>query len=145
MLLTVFVDLIIAVGLGVFISNILIIERLSREQARQVKSISDGSIVSVWRYPADGQRTSTADTANGKVLFFYLSGPMIFSVQGDIRVSTQASLIAKRWSYDLDGCQWLMWRSASQVRKRKSKMPSMLNEVYLLCPNENTRQQLEKF
>ncbi len=42
MLLTVFVDLIVAVGLGVFISNIIIIERLSREQARQVKGyISD--------------------------------------------------------------------------------------------------------
>ncbi len=41
LLLTVFVDLIVAVGVGVFIANILTIERLSTLQAREVKAISD--------------------------------------------------------------------------------------------------------
>ncbi|MEZ8387008.1 SulP family inorganic anion transporter, partial [Vibrio splendidus] len=78
MLLTVFVDLIIAVGLGVFISNILIIERLSREQARQVKAISDGDDED--DIPLTDSERQLLDSGNGKVLFFYLSGPMIFSV-----------------------------------------------------------------
>lgn len=77
MLLTVFVDLIVAVGLGVFISNIIIIERLSREQARQVKAISDADEDDV---PLTDSERGLLDRANGKVLFFYLSGPMIFSV-----------------------------------------------------------------
>ncbi|HGH8114327.1 TPA: SulP family inorganic anion transporter, partial [Vibrio cholerae] len=77
MLLTVFVDLIVAVGLGVFISNILVIERLSREQARQVKAISDADDDDV---PLTESERKLLDKANGKVLFFYLSGPMIFSV-----------------------------------------------------------------
>jgi len=41
MLLTVFVDLIVAVGLGVFIANILTIEKLSSLQKNNIKAISD--------------------------------------------------------------------------------------------------------
>jgi SulP family sulfate permease len=41
MLLTVFVDLIVAVGGGVFIANILTIDRLSELQAQEVKTITD--------------------------------------------------------------------------------------------------------
>lgn len=39
--LTVFVDLIVAVGVGVFIANILTIDRLSELRAREVKTITD--------------------------------------------------------------------------------------------------------
>jgi MFS superfamily sulfate permease-like transporter len=41
MLLTVFVDLIVAVGVGVFIANILTIDRLSELQAQEVKTITE--------------------------------------------------------------------------------------------------------
>ena len=41
MLLTIFVDLIVAVGIGVFIANLLTIERLSRLQAKNIHAISD--------------------------------------------------------------------------------------------------------
>ncbi|PCK31894.1 sodium-independent anion transporter [Pseudoalteromonas piscicida] len=78
MLLTVFVDLIIAVGLGVFISNVMIIERLSRVQANHVKAISDSD--SDEDVPLTKKESELLDQANGKLLFFYLSGPMIFSV-----------------------------------------------------------------
>jgi SulP family sulfate permease len=76
MLLTVFVDLIVAVGVGVFIANILTIDRLSELQSRNVKSITDAD---------DAVQLSTEerrllDRANGRVLLFYLSGPMIFGV-----------------------------------------------------------------
>ncbi|WP_167651253.1 SulP family inorganic anion transporter [Pseudoalteromonas piscicida] len=78
MLLTVFVDLIVAVGLGVFISNVMIIERLSRVQANHVKAISDSD--SDEDVPLTKKESELLDKANGKLLFFYLSGPMIFSV-----------------------------------------------------------------
>lgn len=71
MLLTVFVDLIVAVGLGVFISNILVIERLSREQARQVKAISDADDDDV---PLTESERKLLDKANGKVLFSTYQG-----------------------------------------------------------------------
>ncbi|NJN56228.1 MAG: SulP family inorganic anion transporter [Leptolyngbyaceae cyanobacterium SL_5_9] len=76
LLLTVFVDLIVAVGVGVFIANILTIERLSELRAKGVKVISDtdDSIV------LNPEEKHLLDQAQGRVLLFYLSGPMIFGV-----------------------------------------------------------------
>ncbi|MGC8714549.1 MAG: SulP family inorganic anion transporter, partial [Leptodesmis sp.] len=76
LLLTVFVDLIVAVGVGVFIANILTIERLSSLQSQEVKLISDTD---------DDARLSDEekqllDKGAGRVLLFYLSGPMIFGL-----------------------------------------------------------------
>lgn len=74
--LTVFVDLIAAVGIGVFIANVLTIQRLSDLQSKDVKAITD----------ADDEilltetEKSLMEQAQGRVLLFYLSGPMIFGV-----------------------------------------------------------------
>ncbi|NJK34583.1 MAG: SulP family inorganic anion transporter [Oscillatoriales cyanobacterium SM2_2_1] len=76
MLLTVFLDLIVAVGVGVFVANILTIESLSQWQSQNVRAIgdTDDSI------PATATEQALLDRANGRVLLFYLSGPMIFGV-----------------------------------------------------------------
>ncbi len=74
--LTVFVDLIVAVGVGVFVANILTIERLSRLQSQEVKLITDTD--------DDARLTDEQqlllDKGQGRVLLFYLSGPMIFGL-----------------------------------------------------------------
>ncbi|WP_171308167.1 SulP family inorganic anion transporter [Vibrio splendidus] len=143
MLLTVFVDLIIAVGLGVFISNILIIERLSREQARQVKAISDGDDED--DIPLTDSERQLLDSANGKVLFFYLSGPMIFSVSKAI--SRQHSSISdyEVMILDLTDVPMIDVTVGLALENAIKDALDAQCEVYLLCPNENTRQQLEKF
>ncbi|MEA5568075.1 SulP family inorganic anion transporter [Anabaena sp. UHCC 0399] len=74
--LTVFVDLIVAVGIGVFIANILTIERLSQLQSQEVKTISDADDTIV----LNDEEKKLLDQANGRILLFYLSGPMIFGV-----------------------------------------------------------------
>lgn len=76
MFLTVFVDLIIAVGVGVFIANILTIERLSQLQSQDVKTITDADDAIV----LNDEEKALFDQANGRVVLFYLSGPMIFGV-----------------------------------------------------------------
>ncbi|OKH13044.1 sodium-independent anion transporter [Fischerella major NIES-592] len=76
MFLTVFVDLIVAVGVGVFIANILTIERLSSLQSEEVKTITDADDAIV----LNEQEKQLLDQANGRVLLFYLSGPMVFGV-----------------------------------------------------------------
>lgn len=76
MFLTVFVDLIVAVGVGVFIANILTIERLSSLQSEEVKTITDADDAIV----LNAQEKQLLDQANGRVLLFYLSGPMVFGV-----------------------------------------------------------------
>ncbi|NOH97266.1 SulP family inorganic anion transporter [Vibrio sp. 99-70-13A1] len=142
MLLTVFVDLIVAVGLGVFISNILIIERLSREQARQVKAISDADEDDL---PLTDSERQLLDSANGKVLFFYLSGPMIFSVSKAI--SRQHSSIAdyEVMILDLTDVPMIDVTVGLALENAIKDALDAKCEVYLLCPNESTRQQLEKF
>lgn len=142
MLLTVFVDLIVAVGLGVFISNIIIIERLSREQARQVKAISDADEDDV---PLTDSERGLLDRANGKVLFFYLSGPMIFSVSKAI--SRQHSSISDYDVMILDLTDVPMIDVTVGLALENAIKDALDANcvVYLLCPNERTREQLEKF
>ena len=74
--LTVFVDLIVAVGVGVFVANILTIERLSNHRADQVKAITyDDEEMNL-----NTEEKRLLEDANGRVLLLYLSGPMIFGV-----------------------------------------------------------------
>ncbi|OOQ72063.1 SulP family inorganic anion transporter [Vibrio parahaemolyticus] len=142
MLLTVFVDLIVAVGLGVFVSNIMVIERLSREQARQVKAISDADEDDV---PLTDSERGLLDRANGRVLFFYLSGPMIFSVSKAI--SRQHTSISDYdvMILDLTDVPMLDVTVGLALENAIKDALDAHCEVYLLCPNQRTREQLEKF
>lgn len=76
LLLTVFVDLIVAVGVGVFIANVITIERMSRHQARNVRAISDADDA----VDLSTEERALLEQARGAVLLLYLSGPMIFGV-----------------------------------------------------------------
>lgn len=142
MLLTVFVDLIVAVGLGVFISNIIIIEQLSTEQARQVKAISDNDQDVV---PLTDSERVLLDRANGKVLFFYLSGPMIFSVSKAI--SRQHSSVGDYQAMILDLTDVPMFDvTVGLALENAIKDAQEANcTVLILCPNQQTREQLAKF
>ena len=74
--LTVFVDLIVAVGVGVFVANVLTIERLSNHRADSVKAVTyDDEEIEL-----KSEEKELLERANGRVLLFYLSGPMIFGV-----------------------------------------------------------------
>jgi sulfate permease, SulP family len=74
--LTVFVDLITAVAVGLFVANVLTIDRLTRLQSRSLRAI---------QHP-DGSESLTRDAqavlerANGRILLFKLGGPLIFGV-----------------------------------------------------------------
>ncbi|EFA71287.1 sodium-independent anion transporter [Cylindrospermopsis raciborskii S07] len=76
LLLTVFVDLIVAVGIGVFVANILTIERLSSMSSEKVKAISDADD----DIDLTEEEKRLLDQAGGRILLFYLSGAMIFGV-----------------------------------------------------------------
>jgi len=76
LLLTVFVDLIVAVGIGVFIANVITIEKLSAAQSNNIKAMSDVDD----QIPLNREQRRLLNQAQGRVLFFYLSGAMIFGV-----------------------------------------------------------------
>jgi SulP family sulfate permease len=144
MLLTVFVDLIVAVGLGVFISNILIIERLSREQTRTVRSISDtdGDDKDL---PLTEEERGILDRANGKLLFLYLSGPMIFSVSKAISRQHTSVSDYDVMILDLTDVPMIDVTVGLALENAIKDALDAKCEVFLLCPNEQTRQQLERF
>ena len=142
MLLTVFVDLIAAVGLGVFISNIIIIEKLSREQARKVKAISDGDENSV---PLTINERSILEQTNGKVLFFYLSGPMIFSVSKAISRQHASISDYQVMILDLSDVPMIDVTVGLALENAVKDALDAQCEVFLLCPNQQTHKQLEKF
>lgn len=142
MLLTVFVDLIVAVGLGVFISNILIIERLSQAQSKQVIAISDIDQNSV---PLTESERGLLSQANGELLFFYLSGPMIFSVSKAI--TRQHSQISeyKAMIIDLTDVPMIDVTVGLALENAIKDAQEVNCEVFLLCPNQQTRELLNKF
>lgn len=74
MALTVFVDLITAVAVGVFIANMLTVKHLTELQLEGIVKIDD---------PTDGRLLSPAENelmgqAKGRILLFHLGGPMSF-------------------------------------------------------------------
>jgi SulP family sulfate permease len=75
-ILTVFVDLMVAVGVGIFVANILTIDKLSELRSKSVKTITDADDEIV----LSPEEKQVLDVANGRILLFHLSGPMIFGV-----------------------------------------------------------------
>ncbi len=86
LILTVVVDIMVAVGIGVFIANLITIDRLSRLQAAKVRTIDPTSN----DIPLNKEERAIFNEAGGAIQIFHLSGPMIFGVANAIaREQTQ--------------------------------------------------------
>jgi len=85
-LLTVFVDLIAAVGIGLFIANVMTVTRLSEMQERDIEVIDKSSQTDdrLSAYEKD-----LLDNANGGVMLMLLKGAMIFGLSRAISRSNQ--------------------------------------------------------
>jgi SulP family sulfate permease len=103
LLLTVLVDIVVAVGIGVFIANIITIERLSRVQAQQIKTFDPTSD----DLPMTGEERALFEQGGGKILVFHLSGPMIFGVASAIAREHQAIRDARVLIIDLSDVSML--------------------------------------
>ncbi|MGA0332919.1 MAG: SulP family inorganic anion transporter [Kiritimatiellia bacterium] len=97
LLLTVFVDLVMAVGVGVFIANLLTIKRLSDISSEEVRTIglSDAGVV------LPEEEKALMEKTGGKVLLFQMNGPMIFGVAKAIAREHAAMKNAKVLVIDL--------------------------------------------
>jgi SulP family sulfate permease len=96
MLLTVFVDLIVAVGVGIFIANLITIDKLSRSQEKNIKAISDMDDET----PLTDEEKALISAAKGQILMVYLSGPMIFGVAKAL--SREHAQIAQHKAFIID-------------------------------------------
>lgn len=93
--LTVFVDLIAAVGIGLFVANVMAITRLSELQADDVKAVTN---------PADTDldlsdyERDLLESANNKIMLLHLRGTMIFG----------SSRAISRKNSEVEGCEALI-------------------------------------
>jgi len=140
LLLTVFVDLIYAVGIGVFLANVITIERLSRVQERNIKAISDADD----DVPLNEEERALLDKAGGNLLFFYLSGPMMFGVSKAIARQHAAVDQYRAMVIDLGAVSMIDVTIALELENAVRDALDAGCEVFLFCPNKQTMAQLDR-
>jgi SulP family sulfate permease len=140
MLLTVFVDLIVAVGVGVFIANVLTIERLSELQAQNVKAISDADD----DVPLTDEEKQLLDKADGRVLLVYLSGPMIFGVSKAIAREHNTIHHYDSVVIDLSDVPLLDDTISLAIENAIKDAVESQRQVFVVSPSQEARQILER-
>lgn len=78
--LTVFVDLITAVAVGVFLANLLTIQSITDVQVKDMRAVTHGDN-ETW---LTSEERSLLKAAKGRILMFHLSGPMSFGAAKSI-------------------------------------------------------------
>jgi SulP family sulfate permease len=138
--LTVLVDLIAAVGIGVFIANILTIDKMSALQSKSVKSIStgDGDLL------LNPEEKTLLDQGKGEVLLFQLTGAMIFGVAKAIGREHNAIGVCKAVVFDLTEVSHLGVTAALAVELAVEEAIEKGRQVFVVGASGTTRQRLEK-
>jgi SulP family sulfate permease len=140
LLLTVFVDLIVAVGVGVFIANILTIERLSSLQSAGVKLISDTDDDAI----LSQEEKQLLDRGRGRVLLFCLSGPMIFGLSKAISREHNAMKDADALVMDLTAVPMLGVTASLAIENAIRDACDKGLQVYIVGASEKIQQRLQK-
>jgi SulP family sulfate permease len=140
LLLTVFVDLIVAVGVGVFIANILTIERLSEMQSGEVKLITDTDD-DVRLTP---EQKELLDKGMGHVLLFYLSGPMIFGLSKAIAREHNAIKAGEALVMDLTDVPMLGVTASLAIENAIRDAQDKGLQIYIVGASEKIQARLQK-
>jgi len=140
MFLTVFVDLIVAVGVGIFIANILTIERLSELQSNEVKIISDTDD----EVPINPTEKALLDEGHGRILLFYLSGPMIFGVSKAISREHNALGDFDVLVFDLSNVSVLGVTASLAVENAIQEAVEKGRKVLIVGANTKVKDRLDK-
>ena len=138
LLLTVFVDLIVAVGVGVFVANILIIEKLSKSQEHNIKAVSDMDD----NVPLSHRENEILTEANGSILLVYLSGPLIFGVSKAL--ARKQELIEKHDTvvFDLSDVSLIDDTISLAIENTIKQAVEAGKNVFLVLTSENTKNKL---
>ena len=138
--LTVLVDLITAVGIGVFVANVLTIDRMSALQSRKVKTIStaDDDV------ELSSEEQQLLDQASGKVLLFQLAGPMIFGVAKAIAREHNAIGNCRVVVFDLSEVSHMGVTAAIALENAVKEAIEVGREVFLVGASGSTEKRLQK-
>lgn len=138
--LTVFVDLITAVAVGIFVANVLTIERLSKLQARDVKAVQDADDSDV----LDAEEKALLQRAGGRVVYFELAGPMIF---GLAKAISRQQALARDYDVlvlDLHGVPLLGVTSSLALEEAVTDAVAAGREVLIVGATGSIRERLDK-
>ena len=138
--LTVLVDLIAAVGIGIFIANILTIDRLSSLQGMRVKAISTGG--DDLDVPAEDK--ALLDRGEGRVLLFQLNGAMIFGVAKAISREHNAIVDCQAVVFDLSEVSHLGVTAALALENAVEEAVEKGRNVFVVGATSSTRRRLEQ-
>ena len=138
--LTVLVDLITAVGIGVFVANVLTIDRMSALQSKKVKTISttDDDV------ELSEEEQSLLDQAAGKVLLFQLAGPMIFGVAKAISREHNAIGNCQAVVFDLSEVSHLGVTAAIALENAVKEAMEVGRQVFMVGATGSTANRLRK-
>ena len=139
-ILTVFVDLVVAVGVGVFVANILTIERLSNLRAENVKTVTDADD----EIHLNAEEKQLLDRADGRVLLFHLSGPMIFGVSKAIARENTAMKEHDALILDLTDVPHMGVTSSLAIENAVQDAVEKGRHVFIVGAAGKIRQRLEK-
>ena len=138
--LTVLVDLIAAVGIGVFVANVLTIDRMSTLQSRKVKTIStaDDDV------ELSDEEQLLLDRASGMVLLFQLAGPMIFGVAKAIAREHNAIGNCQAVVFDLSEVSHLGVTAAIALENAVKEAMEVGRDVFMVGVSGSTENRLRK-
>ena len=138
--LTVLVDLIAAVGIGVFVANVLTIDRMSALQSKRVKTISttDDDV------DLSPEEQALIDQASGRLLLFQLAGPMIFGVAKAISREHNAIGECEAVVFDLHEVSHLGVTASLALENAIKEAFEVGRKVHLVLLPGATRRRLEK-
>ncbi len=138
--LTVLVDLITAVGIGVFVANVLTIDRMSTLQSRKVKTISttDDDV------ELNDEEQQLLDRASGMVLLFQLAGPMIFGVAKAISREHNAIGNCQAVVFDLSEVSHLGVTAAIALENAVKEAMEVGRDVFMVGVSGSTETRLRK-
>ena len=138
--LTVLVDLIAAVGIGVFVANVLTIDRMSTLQSKKVKTISttDDDV------ELSDEEQQLLDRASGMVLLFQLAGPMIFGVAKAISREHNAISNCQAVVFDLSEVSHLGVTAAIALENAVKEAMEVGRDVFMVGVSGSTENRLRK-
>ncbi len=138
--LTAFVNLVLAVGVGMFVANILTLESLTELQMEQVKAVTD---------PADDTQLTDRErelmgAAKGRIMLFRLGGPMSF---GAAKAISRRMAIVKNYDVlilDVSDVPLLGVTASLAIETMVKEARTKKREVFLVGATGRIRRRLQR-
>jgi len=140
-LLTVFVDLIAAVGIGLFVANVMTITKLSELHANDVKAVTDPDNTDL---ELSEREKEILREANGKIMLLHLRGTMIFGSSRAITRKNSQIGGAHSLIVDVADVDHLGVSAALSLEESILEMINAGRSVYIVTTKEQALARLDK-